>query len=53
MVISQRKASLKLGGSSSFYRSDAYCLFPDLLSDVDLIAVEFQEIIPLCYFADI
>jgi len=27
--------------------------FLDLLPNVDFIAIEFQEIIPLCYFADI
>lgn len=48
-----RRAALKLGGSSSLYRSDAYRLFPDSLPDVDSVAVEFQEIIPLCYSADI
>lgn len=49
----QRRAVLKLGGSSSLYRSDAYYTIPDSLLDVDCTTVEFQEIIPLRYFADI
>lgn len=48
----QRRAVLKFGGSSSLYRSDAYCSFPDSLLDASA-AVEFQEIIPLCHSADI
>lgn len=43
----QRRAALKLGGSSSLYRSDAYCSFPDSLLDVgSAVPSSFRKLFP-------